>query len=97
MGKGNIYKGIQTTAIHAGEAPDPATGASAPPLHMSSTFVTENVAGFSAHDIGEDSSYLYARWPIRMFPRWRRRSPRFKAPRIASAPRRAWQRPRRFS
>jgi len=62
MGKGNIYKGIQTTAIHAGEAPDPATGASAPPLHMSSTFVTENVAGFSAHDIGADTSYLYARW-----------------------------------
>ena len=51
-----------TRAIHAGEAPDPSTGASAPPIHMSSTFVTENVAGFSAHDLGEDSPYLYARW-----------------------------------
>lgn len=61
-GKGNIYTGIQTTAIHAGETPDPATGASAPPLHMSSTFVTEDVAGFSAHDLTEDSPFLYARW-----------------------------------
>jgi len=62
MAKGNLFQGIQTTAIHAGEGPDPATGASAPPLHMSSTFVTENVAGFSAHDLGEDSAFLYARW-----------------------------------
>lgn len=62
MAKGNVFQGIQTTAIHAGEEPDPATGASAPPIHMSSTFVTENVAGFSAHDLGEDSAYLYARW-----------------------------------
>ena len=62
MAKGNVFQGIQTTAIHAGEEPDPATGASAPPIHMSSTFVTENVAGFSAHDLGEDSAYLYAGW-----------------------------------
>ena len=31
--KKNTYSGIQTTAIHAGEGPDPATNASAPPLH----------------------------------------------------------------
>jgi len=58
----NSRKGVMTTAIHAGEAPDPATGASAPPLHMSSTFVTDQVAGFSAHDLEENSAYLYARW-----------------------------------
>ncbi|MBE1283613.1 MAG: aminotransferase class V-fold PLP-dependent enzyme [Rhodobacteraceae bacterium] len=62
MAKGNVFQGIQTTAIHAGEGPDPTTGASAPPLHMSSTFVTEDVAGFSAHDLTPDSPYLYARW-----------------------------------
>ena len=62
MTKGNVFQGIQTTAIHAGEGPDPATGASAPPLHMSSTFVTDDVAGFSAHDLTPDSPYLYARW-----------------------------------
>lgn len=55
--------GPMTQAIHAGEGPDPATGASAPPLHMSSTFVTDQVAGFSAHDLenGPDG-FLYARW-----------------------------------
>lgn len=62
MARSNVFKGIQTTAIHAGEGPDPTTGASAPPLHMSSTFITEDVAGFSAHDLNEDSPFLYARW-----------------------------------
>lgn len=55
-------RGLMTTAIHAGEGPDPATGASAPPLHMSSTFVTDQVAGFSAHDLEEGGGFLYARW-----------------------------------
>ena len=55
-------KGLQTVAVHAGEAPDPATGASAPPIHMSSTFCVDAPAGFSAHDLGPDSPYLYARW-----------------------------------
>jgi len=51
-----------TTAIHAGEVPDPTTGASAPPIHMSSTFVSDDVAGFSAHDLTPESPYTYARW-----------------------------------
>ena len=58
----NQSRGLQTTAIHAGEAPDPTTGASAPAIHMSSTFVSEEAAGFSAHDLGPDSPFLYARW-----------------------------------
>ncbi|MGR3614762.1 MAG: trans-sulfuration enzyme family protein [Paracoccaceae bacterium] len=62
MAKGNVFQGIQTTAIHAGEGPDPTTGASAPPIHMSSTFVSEETAGFSAHDLNNDSPFLYARW-----------------------------------
>ena len=62
MSRSNRPKGPMTTAIHAGEAPDPATKASAPPLHMSSTFVVEEAAGFSAHDIPEDAPWLYARW-----------------------------------
>jgi cystathionine beta-lyase/cystathionine gamma-synthase len=53
--------GPMTTAIHAGEAPD-ATGASAPPIHMSSTFVSDSVGGFSAHDLTDDSPFAYARW-----------------------------------
>ena len=44
------------------EAPDPATLASAPPIHMSSTFVSEDVSGFSAHDLTPESPYAYSRW-----------------------------------
>ncbi len=54
--------GPQTTAVHAGETPDPATGASAPNLVMSSTYVTEETAGFSAHDLDENAGFLYSRW-----------------------------------
>lgn len=54
--------GASTTAIHAGEGPDPATGASAPNIVMSSTYVADNVAGFSAHDLNDDSPFLYGRW-----------------------------------
>lgn len=62
MARNSISAGPMTTAIHAGEVPDPTTGASAPPLHMSSTFVSEDVSGFSAHDLTPDSPYAYARW-----------------------------------
>ncbi|GAB5471319.1 MAG: aminotransferase class I/II-fold pyridoxal phosphate-dependent enzyme [Rhodospirillales bacterium] len=58
----NDKRGPNTRAVHAGEAPDPATGASAPPLHMSSTFVTDRVAGFSAHDAEADAGFIYGRW-----------------------------------
>ncbi len=62
MTKTNQPMGPQTTAIHAGEGPDPTTGASAPALHMSSTFVVEEAAGFSAHDLDDNSGFLYSRW-----------------------------------
>lgn len=62
MARTNRFSGVQTTAIHAGEAPDPATLASAPPIHMSSTFVMEQAAGFSAHDMDDDTPWTYARW-----------------------------------
>lgn len=57
----NEGTGLRTRAIHAGEAPDPATGASAPNLAMSSTFVQRDAGGFSAHDAA-GSPYVYARW-----------------------------------
>jgi methionine-gamma-lyase len=53
---------MHTKAVHAGESPDPVTGASAPNLVMSSTFVTHQAAGFSARDLDETSGYLYTRW-----------------------------------
>ena len=62
MAKSNAYEGQSTTAIHAGEQPDPVTGASAPNLVMSSTYVASEPAGFSAHDLGDDSPFLYGRW-----------------------------------
>ena len=62
MSNNEIEYGLRTTAIHAGESPDPSTGASAPNLVMSSTFVTGEATGFSAHDLDETSGYLYTRW-----------------------------------
>jgi methionine-gamma-lyase len=53
---------FSTRAIHAGELPDPATGASAPNLVMSTTFVTEAGGSFSAEDFGEATPFIYTRW-----------------------------------
>jgi len=55
-------RGIQTQAIHAGEEPDPTTGASVPNLVMSSTFVVDEEVSFSANNLTEDSPFVYTRW-----------------------------------
>lgn len=62
MARSNVFKGIRTTAVHAGEFPDPVTGASAPDITMSSTFVVDEPAGFSARDLTPDAPFLYGRW-----------------------------------
>ncbi|MFT5221476.1 MAG: cystathionine beta-lyase/cystathionine gamma-synthase [Gammaproteobacteria bacterium] len=54
--------GIQTTAIHAGEPSDPATGASTPNLVMSSTFVVDEEVSFSANNLSADTPFVYTRW-----------------------------------
>ena len=54
--------GINTTAIHAGEVPDPVTGASAPNIVMSTTFVADADAGFSVEGLEEDAAWIYTRW-----------------------------------
>jgi methionine-gamma-lyase len=55
--------GVRTRAIHAGECPDPITGASAPNLVMSTTFVLDEAGGsFSALSAPEDAPYVYTRW-----------------------------------
>jgi cystathionine gamma-synthase len=38
-------RGFSTNAIHAGQEPDPTTGAVIPPIHPSSTFVQDGVGG----------------------------------------------------
>lgn len=54
--------GPQTLAIHAGEGPDPRTGASAPNLVMSTTFVIDPDVSFSATELAADAPFVYTRW-----------------------------------
>lgn len=54
--------GLHTTAVHGGEAPDPTTGASAPGIAMSSTFVQDEPTGFSFGTAGDARPYIYTRW-----------------------------------
>ena len=62
MAKRNQRWAPRTAAIHAGERPDPATGASAPNLVMSTTYAQEEPQGFSINAIGADSPFIYTRW-----------------------------------
>ncbi len=55
-------RGIQTVAIHGGEKPDGKTGASAPNIVMSSTFVVDEPLSFSVNNIDDNSPYVYTRW-----------------------------------
>jgi cystathionine beta-lyase/cystathionine gamma-synthase len=55
-------KGVQTLSIHAGEDPDPVTGASTPNLVMSSTFVVDQEISFSANNLDADTPFVYTRW-----------------------------------
>ena len=50
-----IMRGFSTNAIHAGQEPDPTTGAVITPLHLSSTFAQDGVGGTRA------GGYEYAR------------------------------------
>ncbi|MDP4188320.1 MAG: PLP-dependent aspartate aminotransferase family protein [Bacteroidota bacterium] len=62
MSKISFPIGVSTTAIHAGEFPDPVTQASAPNIVMSTTFVTDENAGFSVESMEEDAAWVYTRW-----------------------------------
>ena len=54
MTENPIVDSFSTKAIHAGQDPDPRTGAVIPPLHMSSTYKQDRVGGFR-------SGYEYSR------------------------------------
>src|SRR5512139_920345 len=54
--------GVHTLAIHAGEAPDPATGALVPPLHLATTFHLGTAENGAAIFAGEKQAYVYTRW-----------------------------------
>jgi methionine-gamma-lyase len=63
MGNDNsLTRGFMTRAVHSGESPDAATGASAPNIVMSSTFVIDEPISFSAQDKPDDAPYVYSRW-----------------------------------
>lgn len=57
-----LHAGNQTKAVHAGEFPDPVTGASAPNLSMSTTFVVGADTSFSVESMEEQAPWVYTRW-----------------------------------
>jgi methionine-gamma-lyase len=54
--------GLQIRAVHAGEQPDPATGASSSNLVMSTTYVADPDTTFSAEGFQEEAPHIYTRW-----------------------------------
>jgi methionine-gamma-lyase len=54
--------GIHTLAIHAGEVPDPETGALVPPLHLASTYHLGTAEDGAAIFAGEKEGFVYSRW-----------------------------------
>jgi methionine-gamma-lyase len=55
-------RGIHTLAIHAGETPDPATGAMVPPLQLANTYHLGTAENGAAIFAGEKEAYVYSRW-----------------------------------
>lgn len=51
-----------TLAVHAGEAPDPTTGALDAPIVLSNTFAFDDAADAAAQFAREKDGYIYARW-----------------------------------
>jgi methionine-gamma-lyase len=54
--------GIHTLAIHAGESPDPTTGALVPPIILGNTFHLGTAENGAAVFAGEKEGYVYTRW-----------------------------------
>src|SRR6478752_10101719 len=53
--------GFDTLALHAGAAPDPATGARAVPIHLTTSFVFESTDHAAALFNLERSGHVYSR------------------------------------
>jgi methionine-gamma-lyase len=54
-------QGVDTLAIHAGQAPDPLTGAVAPPIYQTSTFAFDTPAQGARRFAGTEAGYIYTR------------------------------------
>ncbi|MEI6667053.1 MAG: PLP-dependent aspartate aminotransferase family protein [Acidobacteriota bacterium] len=55
-------QGLHTLAIHAGEAPDPSTGALVPPLHLATTFHLGTAEHSAEIFSGKTDAFVYSRW-----------------------------------
>jgi O-acetylhomoserine/O-acetylserine sulfhydrylase-like pyridoxal-dependent enzyme len=53
---------LATRCVHAGEAPDAATGALEPPLVLSSAFGFESAEEAAGAFRKENDAYIYGRW-----------------------------------
>jgi O-acetylhomoserine (thiol)-lyase len=58
---GSFDPGFDTLALHAGAAPDPATGARAVPIHLSTSFVFESSEHAASLFNMERSGHVYSR------------------------------------
>ncbi|MEW5981209.1 MAG: PLP-dependent aspartate aminotransferase family protein [Acidobacteriota bacterium] len=54
--------GIHTTAIHAGESPDPVTGALVPPIQLATTFHLGTAEQGAEIFAGQREAFVYSRW-----------------------------------
>ena len=50
-----------TLCVHAGERPDPSSGAHTTPIHQTSTFVFDSAEQGAARFAGKEDGYIYAR------------------------------------
>jgi cystathionine gamma-synthase len=50
--------GFETLAIHAGQEPDPATGAVVPPIYQVSTYKQDGVGGLRGKELGEAARWI---------------------------------------
>jgi O-acetylhomoserine (thiol)-lyase len=53
--------GFATRALHAGVAPDPETGARAPPIHQTTSYVFDDAADAAAQFALEEPGHIYSR------------------------------------
>jgi len=52
------HDGFETLAIHAGQEPDPATGAVVPPIYQTSTYKQDGVGGLRGKELGETARWI---------------------------------------
>lgn len=53
---------VKTAAVHAGTPANPLTGAAAPDIVMSTTFVIDPTIAFSADEMNDETPFVYTRW-----------------------------------